>query len=218
MHGVAQRRADVGARVRLVESALDRLLEFFGGEFTLDLGAHVLPACARTPREHPYYELTERIARLLSDAGFSVISGGGPGIMAAANRGAFEAGGVSVGLGIVAAIVVVAALAAVGIYGVKRLNARDVARPGVFVPAAMASALAALPDGGLLYGEQRTGKVFEVGADGTSRRLVAEHGDPDPGMAEIPGDLHARDGRERDEGAVDGASGNHQRKTEQPQR
>lgn len=68
----------------------------------------------------------------------------------------------------------VAALAAAGIYGVKRLRTTDVARPGVFVPAAMASALAALPDGGLLYGEQRTGRVFEVSADGTSRKLVAE--------------------------------------------
>ena len=55
---------------------------------------------ARTPREHPYYELTERIARLLSDAGFSVISGGGPGIMEAANKGAFDGKSPSVGLNI----------------------------------------------------------------------------------------------------------------------
>jgi uncharacterized protein (TIGR00730 family) len=44
---------------------------------------------ARTPHEHQYYQLTEEISRLLSDAGFSVISGGGPGIMEAANKGAF---------------------------------------------------------------------------------------------------------------------------------
>ena len=44
---------------------------------------------ARTPADHAYYMLTERIARLLSDAGFSVISGGGPGIMEAANKGAY---------------------------------------------------------------------------------------------------------------------------------
>jgi len=36
---------------------------------------------ARTPPDSPYYALTEQIARLLSDAGFSVISGGGPGVM-----------------------------------------------------------------------------------------------------------------------------------------
>ena len=55
---------------------------------------------ARTKPDHPYYEKTERIARQLSDAGFSVISGGGPGIMEAANRGAFEAGARSIGLNI----------------------------------------------------------------------------------------------------------------------
>ena len=48
---------------------------------------------ARTAPESPYYQLTETIARQLSDAGFSVISGGGPGIMEAANKGASEAGG-----------------------------------------------------------------------------------------------------------------------------
>jgi len=56
---------------------------------------------ARTPRDHPYYKLTEDVARLLSDAGFSVISGGGPGIMEAANKGAFYGKSPSVGLNIV---------------------------------------------------------------------------------------------------------------------
>ena len=55
---------------------------------------------ARTPPDHPYYLLTERIARQLSDAGFSVISGGGPGIMEAANKGAFFGRSLSVGLNI----------------------------------------------------------------------------------------------------------------------
>jgi len=67
--------------------------------------ANVRPAVsifgsARVPADHPYYRLTEEIARQLSDAGFSVISGGGPGVMEAANRGAYFGRSLSVGLNI----------------------------------------------------------------------------------------------------------------------
>ena len=55
---------------------------------------------ARTQPGSEYYQLTERIARLLSDSGFSVISGGGPGIMEAANKGAYFGKSPSVGLNI----------------------------------------------------------------------------------------------------------------------
>jgi uncharacterized protein (TIGR00730 family) len=55
---------------------------------------------ARTLPGAPAYELTVEIARKLSNAGFAVISGGGPGIMEAANRGAFEGPSPSVGLNI----------------------------------------------------------------------------------------------------------------------
>lgn len=55
---------------------------------------------ARTQPDHPYFKLTVEIARKLSDAGFSVISGGGPGIMEAANKGAFHGKSPSIGLNI----------------------------------------------------------------------------------------------------------------------
>jgi len=55
---------------------------------------------ARTTPDEPAYRQAEEIGRRLVEAGFAVITGGGPGVMEAANRGAVEAGGVSVGLGI----------------------------------------------------------------------------------------------------------------------
>ena len=55
---------------------------------------------ARIPPSHPYFAKAETIARLLSDAGFSVISGGGPGLMEAANRGAHAGKSPAIGLNI----------------------------------------------------------------------------------------------------------------------
>ena len=55
---------------------------------------------ARFDLGHPYCQLAETIARKLSDEGISVVSGGGPGIMTAANKGAYEGKGTSVGLNI----------------------------------------------------------------------------------------------------------------------
>ena len=56
---------------------------------------------ARTPSNHPNYKLAVEIAKAVSESGYGIISGGGPGIMEAANKGAQEANGVSVGLNIV---------------------------------------------------------------------------------------------------------------------
>src|SRR5438105_5918114 len=55
---------------------------------------------ARTPPDHPDYADAEAIGAALARAGFAVITGGGPGCMEAVNKGASQAGGVSVGLGI----------------------------------------------------------------------------------------------------------------------
>lgn len=55
---------------------------------------------ARTGRDHPHYALAVEVGRRLAESGFAVITGGGPGAMEAANKGACQAGGISVGLGI----------------------------------------------------------------------------------------------------------------------
>jgi uncharacterized protein (TIGR00730 family) len=55
---------------------------------------------ARTKPDHPYYELGVKVGSALAQAGFAVITGGGPGAMEAVNKGAVEAGGQSIGLGI----------------------------------------------------------------------------------------------------------------------
>jgi uncharacterized protein (TIGR00730 family) len=70
-----------------------------------DALAHVGPAAsffgsARTGPDHPEYALARETARIAGEAGLAIITGGGPGAMEAANRGASEAGGLSVGLGI----------------------------------------------------------------------------------------------------------------------
>ena len=55
---------------------------------------------ARTKPEQPYYQLAERIAKKITEHGYGVITGGGPGIMEAGNKGAFQKKGKSVGLDI----------------------------------------------------------------------------------------------------------------------
>jgi len=76
--------------------------EFVEGFGTLaELGPAIgVFGSARTPRKDPMYAAAQRIGKGLAEAGYATITGGGPGIMEAANKGALEAGGVSVGLGI----------------------------------------------------------------------------------------------------------------------
>ncbi|MFC7548172.1 TIGR00730 family Rossman fold protein [Plantactinospora sp. GCM10030261] len=82
--------------------ALRILSEFVEGFDTL---ADLPPAVsvfgsARSKPDSPEYELAEQLGGALARAGYAVITGGGPGLMEAANRGASEAGGMSIGLGI----------------------------------------------------------------------------------------------------------------------
>jgi len=78
------------------------MLEFIRGFRAL----HFVGPCvtvfgsARFKADHPYYEVGRQVGRELARAGFTVMTGGGPGIMEAANRGAREAGGCSVGCNI----------------------------------------------------------------------------------------------------------------------
>ncbi len=76
--------------------------EFVEGFGTLAELGHAVSifGSARTKPDDPVYKLATQIAGALVGRGYAVITGGGPGVMEAANRGASEAGGVSVGLGI----------------------------------------------------------------------------------------------------------------------
>ncbi|MBK8955342.1 MAG: TIGR00730 family Rossman fold protein [Saprospiraceae bacterium] len=78
------------------------LAEFVDGFETLNrIGPCVsIFGSARVRENHPHYQLASQIAKALVEEGFGVITGGGPGIMEAANKGAFENKGVSVGLNI----------------------------------------------------------------------------------------------------------------------
>lgn len=80
-------------RIRIeIDAAFDRLRD-------IDDGVSVFGS-ARIEEGHPTYELCRETGACLARHGFTVITGGGPGLMEAANRGAAEAGGLSVGLGI----------------------------------------------------------------------------------------------------------------------
>ncbi|MER0242537.1 TIGR00730 family Rossman fold protein [Streptomyces sp. HSW2009] len=95
-HGVGGWVHEDPFRVLRIQS---EFVEGFGALAELGPAVSVFGA-ARTAPDSPEYEAGVRIGRALVEAGFAVITGGGPGAMEAANRGAYEGGGVSVGLGI----------------------------------------------------------------------------------------------------------------------
>jgi uncharacterized protein (TIGR00730 family) len=75
-------------------------VEGFDALSAIDVPVVTIYGSARTARDNPYYKLAEELAGKLALAGYGIITGGGPGIMEAANKGASEAGGISIGLNI----------------------------------------------------------------------------------------------------------------------
>jgi uncharacterized protein (TIGR00730 family) len=85
-----------------MESAVRVFLEMLRGFEELDFQGPCVTVfgSARFTENHTYYALGREVGRRLAEAGFNVMTGGGPGIMEAANRGAREAGGYSIGCNI----------------------------------------------------------------------------------------------------------------------
>jgi uncharacterized protein (TIGR00730 family) len=95
LSGRRNREADLESAVRL-------FLEFLKGFEQLDFEGRCVTVfgSARFPDGHPHYETARALGKRLAEAGFAVMTGGGPGVMEAANRGAREGGGVSLGCNI----------------------------------------------------------------------------------------------------------------------
>lgn len=86
-------RSDIGSVFKIAGEFLEGYEKMFSaGPCVSIFGSSRLPASS------PYYPLAEEVARKLSQIGFGIITGGGPGLMEAANKGAQQAGGPSVGL------------------------------------------------------------------------------------------------------------------------
>jgi len=95
--GKRDRGADLESAVRIFLEFL-RGFEFFGN---LDRPCVTVFGSARFAPGHRYYEMARALGSALAKAGYAVMTGGGPGIMEAANRGAKEAGGLSLGCNII---------------------------------------------------------------------------------------------------------------------
>lgn len=89
-------------RINELKFAWEIFIQFIKGFRTL----HFVGPCitvfgsARFKEDHPYYQSAREIGKMIAELGFTTMTGGGPGIMEAANRGAFENGGTSVGCNI----------------------------------------------------------------------------------------------------------------------
>jgi uncharacterized protein (TIGR00730 family) len=96
LEGPQKRKSELWTLMRIIREFIRgfRVLHFVGPCVTV-FGS------ARFKEDHPYYEMAREVGGRLSDIGFTVMTGGGPGIMEAANRGAKEAGGNSIGCNII---------------------------------------------------------------------------------------------------------------------
>jgi len=97
LSGKRDRSADLESAVRIFLEFL-RGFEFFGN---IDRPCVTVFGSARFPPGHRYYEMARQLGSELVKAGYAVMTGGGPGIMEAANRGAKEAAGLSLGCNII---------------------------------------------------------------------------------------------------------------------
>jgi uncharacterized protein (TIGR00730 family) len=93
-------QSDDGAERTHVAGIADEFFEGFEVVSTLAKPAVTIFGSARIREGHPYYAAAVEVGRRFAEAGFTVVTGGGPGLMEAANRGAREGGGVSVGFNI----------------------------------------------------------------------------------------------------------------------
>src|SRR5439155_9632235 len=97
----------LGAEPAAARAADTERIRSIAAEFAMGFGAlaNIGPAVtvfgsARTPAAHPNYALAREVGACLGRRGYAVITGGGPGIMEATNRGAREAGALSIGCNI----------------------------------------------------------------------------------------------------------------------
>jgi uncharacterized protein (TIGR00730 family) len=102
------RRSEDARILERIDPELERHVDMIADEFRAgfavvdEIGRPAITVfgSARTPEEDRTYSQARELARLAVEAGFAVVTGGGPGVMEAANRGAHEAGGISAGFNI----------------------------------------------------------------------------------------------------------------------